>query len=277
MALATKCPYCQTAFRVANDQLKLHAGLVRCGSCQQTFNGIEHLLAPSKPPAAVSNPVEAEATIADQAAMAEENASEAQLSTNETNPPSTENDERVHIVEAALNKASKTQAETTPASTPAVNPVVTPVPAPTQAPAPVAAPEATEPEVLEFNLDIDDSGDATVTLEQQIQNLDASVADLTEASAGSGIAGADSVAEPETEHNQDSLSEENQDQEPSLDAQLLAQLPLEQEAWDSDQLDPVLAKTEAKTPGTAENSDDAFSGGSFSNHTFKPYRTRKRF
>ena len=44
MALATRCPHCQTSFRVANDQLKLHAGLVRCGSCQQTFNGVEHLI-----------------------------------------------------------------------------------------------------------------------------------------------------------------------------------------------------------------------------------------
>ena len=44
MALATRCPHCQTTFRVANDQLKLHAGLVRCGSCQQAFNGVEHLI-----------------------------------------------------------------------------------------------------------------------------------------------------------------------------------------------------------------------------------------
>ncbi|MFZ6640268.1 DUF3426 domain-containing protein [Undibacterium sp. TC4M20W] len=44
MALATRCPHCQTAFKVANDQLKLHAGLVRCGSCQQTFNAVENLL-----------------------------------------------------------------------------------------------------------------------------------------------------------------------------------------------------------------------------------------
>lgn len=44
MALATRCPHCQTAFKVANDQLKLHAGLVRCGSCQQTFNGVENLI-----------------------------------------------------------------------------------------------------------------------------------------------------------------------------------------------------------------------------------------
>ncbi len=46
MALATKCPHCQTTFRVAHDQLKLRAGLVRCGHCKEIFNGIEHLLRP---------------------------------------------------------------------------------------------------------------------------------------------------------------------------------------------------------------------------------------
>jgi predicted Zn finger-like uncharacterized protein len=74
MALATQCPHCQTTFRVAQDQLKLRAGLVRCGHCKEIFNGIEHLLppsatgstppsssasTPSKPPAAV--PAEAPA------------------------------------------------------------------------------------------------------------------------------------------------------------------------------------------------------------------------
>jgi predicted Zn finger-like uncharacterized protein len=48
MALATQCPYCHTCFRVANDQLKLHAGIVRCGSCQQTFNGIAQLISPEQ-------------------------------------------------------------------------------------------------------------------------------------------------------------------------------------------------------------------------------------
>ncbi|MET3106116.1 putative Zn finger-like uncharacterized protein [Oxalobacteraceae bacterium GrIS 2.11] len=43
MLLATKCPHCKTTFKVANDQLKLQSGLVRCGICQQVFNGIEHL------------------------------------------------------------------------------------------------------------------------------------------------------------------------------------------------------------------------------------------
>jgi predicted Zn finger-like uncharacterized protein len=46
MALATQCPHCHTTFRVAHDQLKLRAGLVRCGACKQIFNGIENLLRP---------------------------------------------------------------------------------------------------------------------------------------------------------------------------------------------------------------------------------------
>jgi predicted Zn finger-like uncharacterized protein len=49
MALATRCPHCNTTFRVANDQLKLRAGLVRCGACKEVFNGIEHLLPPEAP------------------------------------------------------------------------------------------------------------------------------------------------------------------------------------------------------------------------------------
>lgn len=52
MALATQCPHCLTTFRVANDQLKLRAGLVRCGSCREVFNGIEHLVRPDHPASA---------------------------------------------------------------------------------------------------------------------------------------------------------------------------------------------------------------------------------
>lgn len=51
MALATQCPHCNTTFRVARDQLKLRAGMVRCGQCRQVFNGITHLLPPTLPPA----------------------------------------------------------------------------------------------------------------------------------------------------------------------------------------------------------------------------------
>ncbi|MCL1886401.1 MAG: DUF3426 domain-containing protein [Betaproteobacteria bacterium] len=45
MILITKCPHCQTSFRVTEDQLKLYDGAVRCGVCQQIFNGVNHLQA----------------------------------------------------------------------------------------------------------------------------------------------------------------------------------------------------------------------------------------
>ena len=39
MALATVCPHCNTTFRVASDQLKLRGGIVRCGACNEVFDG----------------------------------------------------------------------------------------------------------------------------------------------------------------------------------------------------------------------------------------------
>ncbi|MGZ8304601.1 MAG: zinc-ribbon domain-containing protein, partial [Telluria sp.] len=39
MALATRCPHCNTIFRVAADQLKLRGGIVRCGACKEVFDG----------------------------------------------------------------------------------------------------------------------------------------------------------------------------------------------------------------------------------------------
>ncbi|TFW05234.1 DUF3426 domain-containing protein [Oxalobacteraceae bacterium OM1] len=76
MALATQCPHCHTTFRVAHDQLKLRAGLVRCGACKQIFNGIENLLRPeemhsakaaSEPAAPIPNTPAAPATPVTQA------------------------------------------------------------------------------------------------------------------------------------------------------------------------------------------------------------------
>lgn len=62
MALATQCPHCQTTFRVAHDQLKLRAGIVRCGTCKQIFNGVEHLLPPDAiPPASKTEPLQSPA------------------------------------------------------------------------------------------------------------------------------------------------------------------------------------------------------------------------
>lgn len=39
--LATRCPHCQTQFRVTMAQLELREGKVRCGTCREVFNGID--------------------------------------------------------------------------------------------------------------------------------------------------------------------------------------------------------------------------------------------
>ncbi len=75
MSLTTTCPNCQTVFKVVPDQLKLRRGLVRCGTCQRVFNGLEGLRplfeaalpptpaaapappSPPMPPASIQQPV----------------------------------------------------------------------------------------------------------------------------------------------------------------------------------------------------------------------------
>jgi predicted Zn finger-like uncharacterized protein len=56
MALATICPHCNTTFRVASDQLKLRGGVVRCGACNEVFDGNAALvdLGATAPPAAAA-------------------------------------------------------------------------------------------------------------------------------------------------------------------------------------------------------------------------------
>lgn len=44
MAFATRCPQCSTVFQVTGEQLTQHSGMVRCGVCKTSFNGIEQLI-----------------------------------------------------------------------------------------------------------------------------------------------------------------------------------------------------------------------------------------
>ncbi|QVN16932.1 zinc-ribbon and DUF3426 domain-containing protein [Burkholderia pyrrocinia] len=44
MLLATRCPHCDTVFRLQQEQLSLHEGLVRCGHCHEVFNASESLV-----------------------------------------------------------------------------------------------------------------------------------------------------------------------------------------------------------------------------------------
>ena len=44
MSLITRCPSCETLFRVVPDQLRVSEGWVRCGQCQELFDAALHLL-----------------------------------------------------------------------------------------------------------------------------------------------------------------------------------------------------------------------------------------
>lgn len=43
MLLATRCPFCETVFRLKSEQLALRRGLVRCGHCQEVFDATTSL------------------------------------------------------------------------------------------------------------------------------------------------------------------------------------------------------------------------------------------
>lgn len=51
--MKTRCPACQTTFRVTPEQLKARVGKVRCGQCQTVFNALDSLVEASlsTPPA----------------------------------------------------------------------------------------------------------------------------------------------------------------------------------------------------------------------------------
>lgn len=55
MSLITRCPACETLFKVVPDQLRISEGWVRCGHCDEVFDASAHLvrefLAPSVPSA----------------------------------------------------------------------------------------------------------------------------------------------------------------------------------------------------------------------------------
>ena len=49
MSLITRCPACETLFKVVPDQLRISEGWVRCGQCDEIFDASLHLLqAPSE-------------------------------------------------------------------------------------------------------------------------------------------------------------------------------------------------------------------------------------
>jgi predicted Zn finger-like uncharacterized protein len=57
MSMITRCPGCQTLFKVVPDQLRISEGWVRCGHCSQIFDATPHLL-PMEQPSAIPDPVD---------------------------------------------------------------------------------------------------------------------------------------------------------------------------------------------------------------------------
>lgn len=53
--MRTRCPRCQTIFRITPEQLRARGGKVRCGNCQAVFNALETLV---EEPVAVPPPTE---------------------------------------------------------------------------------------------------------------------------------------------------------------------------------------------------------------------------
>jgi predicted Zn finger-like uncharacterized protein len=76
MALATRCPHCQTVFRIVPDQLKLHRGLVRCGHCREVFDGVLHQVEPPMRPPSAPTPAPVSAPAPETVAPATSQASE---------------------------------------------------------------------------------------------------------------------------------------------------------------------------------------------------------
>lgn len=52
--MLTRCPGCETTFRVTAEQLKARHGQVRCGACQKVFNALDTLV---EAPAIIATPV----------------------------------------------------------------------------------------------------------------------------------------------------------------------------------------------------------------------------
>lgn len=49
MSLNTRCPACDTVFKVVPDQLKVSSGWVRCGRCAEVFDAATHMLSAVAP------------------------------------------------------------------------------------------------------------------------------------------------------------------------------------------------------------------------------------
>ena len=62
MSFITQCPQCNTRFKVSQEQLDAHHGMVRCGRCQAVFDAVKHLY-DDEPSPQLALPIEQEKAV----------------------------------------------------------------------------------------------------------------------------------------------------------------------------------------------------------------------
>lgn len=80
MSMVTKCPACNTQFRVTPQQLQVQRGQVRCGQCMTVFDGLGEMISTPAPAAAGAPPAtESTAAAASEPAPASKPAAAAEI------------------------------------------------------------------------------------------------------------------------------------------------------------------------------------------------------
>lgn len=136
--MLTRCPHCETTFRVSPEQLKLRQGKVRCGACHGVFDALDRL---TDEPTVVAVPTPAPAPAVPEPPIAGESPLEegAEPELVEIAMPETESEPAAHEAEPSPEPASSPE------------PVPEP-PLPEPAPEPAPASEAVEASQVESRL-----------------------------------------------------------------------------------------------------------------------------
>ena len=125
MSLITRCPACETMFKVVPDQLRVSDGWVRCGQCGEIFDAPQHLIpdpnesaepagraagasargsALAEPPPPVSAAVEVASSVPAELEILAAVAPTEQLSAESPAAPSVQLSRLVHLVEAPAER-----------------------------------------------------------------------------------------------------------------------------------------------------------------------------
>ncbi len=116
--MKTRCPSCQTTFRVTPEQLKARAGKVRCGQCQTVFNALDGLLDETEKSGETARP--ATSALAAPPPVTPDSETEAATKTVARPAPSAPF-VALPDIDAAAKPAAPPESQIAPEATPAVN------------------------------------------------------------------------------------------------------------------------------------------------------------